>query len=69
MNTLVIVLIAVVVLGAGYVFYGRHLAKKWGFEPKADTPAVNIMTVRIMFRQTVGPYFLTNFHQLRVQAL
>lgn len=27
MSTLVIVLIAVVVLGAGYVFYGRHIAK------------------------------------------
>lgn len=40
MNTLVIVLIAVVVLGAGYVFYGRHLAKKWGIDPKAETPAV-----------------------------
>ena len=40
MNTLVIVLIAVVVLGAGYVFYGRHIAKKWGVDPKAETPAV-----------------------------
>ena len=28
MSTLVIVLIAIVVLGAGYVFYGRHIAKK-----------------------------------------
>lgn len=27
MNTLVIVLIAIVVLGAGYVLYGRHIAK------------------------------------------
>lgn len=40
MNTLVIVLIAVVVLGAGYVFYGRHIAKKWGIDPNAETPAV-----------------------------
>ena len=42
MSTLVIVLIAVVVLGAGYVFYGRHIAKKWGIDPKAKTPAVEI---------------------------
>ena len=30
MNTLVIVLIAVAVLGAGYVLYGRRIAKKMG---------------------------------------
>lgn len=40
MNTLVIVLISVVVLGAGYTLYGRHIAKKWGIDPKAETPAV-----------------------------
>ena len=40
MNSLVIVLIAVVVLGAGYLGYGRWLAKKWGLDPKAETPAV-----------------------------
>lgn len=39
MNTLVIVLIAAVCLLAGYVFYGRRLAKKWGIDPKAKTPA------------------------------
>lgn len=39
MNTLVIVLIAAVCLLAGYVFYGRWLAKKWGIAPKAKTPA------------------------------
>ena len=42
MSKLVIVLIAIVVLGAGYVFYGRHIAKKWGIDPKAKTPAVEI---------------------------
>lgn len=39
MNTLVIVLIAAVCLLAGYVFYGRWLAKRWGIDPKAKTPA------------------------------
>ncbi len=40
MNTLVIVLIAAVVLVAAYLFYGRWLAKKWGIDPKGQTPAV-----------------------------
>ena len=40
MNTLVIVLIAAVVLVAAYLFYGRWLAKKWGIDPRAQTPAV-----------------------------
>ena len=40
MNTLVIVLIASVVLVAAYLLYGRWLAKKWGIDPKAQTPAV-----------------------------
>ena len=39
MNPLVIVLLAAVCLLAGYVFYGRWLAKKWGIDPKAKTPA------------------------------
>ncbi len=40
MNGLVIVLIGIVVLFAGYLLYGRWLAKKWGIDPKAETPAV-----------------------------
>ena len=40
MNGLVIILIGIVALGAGYLFYGRWLAKKWGIDPKAKTPAV-----------------------------
>ena len=39
MNTLVIVLIAAVCLLCGYMGYGRWLAKKWGIDPKAKTPA------------------------------
>ena len=39
MNTLVIVMIAAVCLFAAYVLYGRWLAKKWGIDPKAKTPA------------------------------
>lgn len=39
MNGLVIVLIAIVALAAGYLLYGRWLAKKWGIDPNAKTPA------------------------------
>ncbi|MCI7244341.1 MAG: carbon starvation protein A [Lachnobacterium sp.] len=39
MNGLIIVLIAIVVLAAGYLLYGRWLANKWGLDPKAKTPA------------------------------
>lgn len=40
MNTLVIILIAAVCLLTGYALYGRWLAKKWGIDPTAETPAV-----------------------------
>ena len=40
MNGLVIILIGVIALGAGYILYGRWLANKWGIDPKAETPAV-----------------------------
>ena len=39
-STLVIVLVAGVCLAAGYLFYGRWLAKTWGIDPNAKTPAV-----------------------------
>lgn len=39
MNGLVIILIGILALGAGYLFYGRWLAKKWGIDPEAKTPA------------------------------
>ena len=40
MNSLVILVFAIVVLVCGYLFYGRWLANKWGIDPKAETPAV-----------------------------
>ena len=42
MNSLVIILISIVILGAGYIFYGGWLAKKWGIDPKAQTPACKL---------------------------
>lgn len=39
MNGLVIVLIGIVALAAGYLLYGRWLAKKWGIDPNAKIPA------------------------------
>ena len=40
MNTLVIVLIAAVCLVAAYVLYGRWIARTWGIDENAKTPAV-----------------------------
>ena len=42
MNGLVIILIGIVVLGAGYLLYGRWLANKWGIDPNEETPAVKM---------------------------
>lgn len=42
MNGLLMMIIAIVVLGAGYLVYGRWLAKKWGIDPKAKTPAYEL---------------------------
>lgn len=39
MNGFGIIMIAAVVLICGYIFYGRFLAKKWGIDPNAKTPA------------------------------
>ena len=39
MNSLTIIAIAIVALAAGYILYGRWLAKSWGIDPKAKTPA------------------------------
>ena len=39
MNGIVIVLVAAVVLVAGYLLYGRWLARTWGVDPDALTPA------------------------------
>ena len=40
MNTLVIVLIAAVCLVGAYALYGRWIARSWGIDPAAKTPAV-----------------------------
>ena len=69
MNTLVIVLIAAVLLTAAYVFYGRWLSKKWGIDPKAETPAHNLKMDRIMFRPMAGQYLVISFLLLREQDL
>ena len=39
MSALLILLIAVVALALGYVFYGSWLAKQWGVDPNRETPA------------------------------
>lgn len=39
MNGMILIIIAIVLLGGAYVFYGGFLAKKWGIDPRAKTPA------------------------------
>ncbi len=39
MSAILILVIALVVLAAGYIFYGSWLAKKWGIDPSKETPA------------------------------
>ena len=39
MNAALILLIGIVVLACGYLFYGRWLAKTWGIDPNRKTPA------------------------------
>ncbi len=42
MNGLTMMILAVVVLGGAYLIYGRYLAKKWGVDPEAKTPAYEL---------------------------
>ena len=42
MNGLTIMAISLVVLGGAYLVYGRYLAKTWGVDPKAKTPAYEL---------------------------
>ena len=42
MNGILMMVIAIVVLSAGYLFYGRYLEKKWGIDPNAKTPAYEL---------------------------
>ena len=39
MNAVVILLVGIVILVLGYIFYGGWLAKQWGGDPKRTTPA------------------------------
>ena len=39
MNAGLLLLIAIVVLACGYLFYGRWLAREWGVDPTRETPA------------------------------
>ena len=42
MNGILMMIIAIVVLGGAYLIYGRWLAKTWGIDPKAKTPAYEL---------------------------
>lgn len=42
MSGILMMVIAIVVLGGAYLLYGRYLAKKWGIDPNAKTPAYEL---------------------------
>ena len=42
MNGLTILILAIAVLLAAYLLYGRYLARTWGIDPKARTPAYEL---------------------------
>lgn len=42
MNAALILVIGIIVLACGYLFYGRWLAKTWGIDPGRKTPAVEM---------------------------
>lgn len=42
MTGILMMAIAIAVLGGAYLIYGRYLAKKWGIDPKAKTPAYEL---------------------------
>ncbi len=39
MNSVILLVVGIAVLIAGYLFYGRWLAKTWGIDPNRETPA------------------------------
>jgi len=42
MNGLVLMIISIIVLGGGYLVYGKWLEKTWGIDPDAKTPAYEL---------------------------
>ena len=66
---IVIVLIAAVVLVCAYAFYGRWVAKTWGINPNAQTPAVKYNDGKDYVPPTAGPFSAISFLPLPVQAL
>ena len=39
MNSILVLVVGIGILIAGYVFYGKWLAEQWGVDPKRKTPA------------------------------
>lgn len=69
MNSLTIVAIAIVVLVAGYALYGRWLAKTWGIDPKAKTPAYTHEDGEDYIPTPKAVVFSHSFHPSQVQVL
>ena len=49
MNAAVILMVGIVILALGYVFYGGWLSKQWGIDPSRPTPAWTTALQRPLF--------------------
>lgn len=49
MNSILVLVVGIGILIAGYVFYGKWLAEQWGVDPKRKTPAFTERTVWTTF--------------------
>ena len=58
MNGIVVVMVAAVVLAAGYLGYGRWLAAKWGVDRDALTPALTENTARRATKARTNTFFI-----------
>ena len=69
MNGLVIILIGIVALGAGYLFYGRWLAKNGALIRMPRLPLTPMRMARIMSRLPDLLCFLISFLPSQAPAL
>ena len=69
MNSLVLLIVCVAILGIGYVCYGGWLCKQWGVgESKTETPAHTMADGVDLYRQKLRSLWDTISHPSQAQA-
>ena len=69
MNAVVLLVVGVAILVAGYIFYGGWLAKQWGLGENKRLLLTQWRMVRIMFRLRLLSLWDITFHLSLVQDL